>query len=166
MSLHTLTDSFDRLEIEWSRTTPAAFAHVLSDVLIEPVVGSPLPFTEVSLPDPPINLTPTPTQIDSARTGVTAVELAVANYGSVIIRQRDDWTEAISLFPRLHVAILRQSDIVPDMAAAFGWLGETLSGSTASAVLATGPSATADMGSLVRGAHGPEKVHVIILNDL
>jgi L-lactate dehydrogenase complex protein LldG len=32
-------------------------------------------------------------------------------------------------------------------------------------VLATGPSATADMGELVLGAHGPESVHVVILDE-
>jgi len=31
--------------------------------------------------------------------------------------------------------------------------------------LATGPSATADMGALVRGAHGPERVHVLLIDD-
>lgn len=166
MPVHTLTDTFDRLDIGWSRTTPATFVEVLSDILIEPVVGSPLPFDEVSLPDPPINLDPTPTQIDRARTGVTAVELAVADYGSVVIRQRDDRTEAVSLFPQLHVAILRESDIVPDLGAALDWMRETITGGAAGAVLATGSSATADMGALVRGAHGPEQVHVIILSDL
>jgi len=30
-------------------------------------------------------------------------------------------------------------------------------------VFVTGPSATADMGPLVRGVHGPHQLHVIVL---
>ena len=30
-------------------------------------------------------------------------------------------------------------------------------------VFVTGPSATADMGPLVRGVHGPHKLHIIVL---
>ncbi|TKX83368.1 hypothetical protein EXE43_24625, partial [Halorubrum sp. SS5] len=32
-------------------------------------------------------------------------------------------------------------------------------------VFATGPSATADMGGLVHGAHGPKEVHVVLLRE-
>jgi len=32
-------------------------------------------------------------------------------------------------------------------------------------ILATGPSATADMGDLVLGAHGPRAVHALLLED-
>jgi L-lactate dehydrogenase complex protein LldG len=49
------------------------------------------------------------------------------------------------------------------MAAAFEWLGEVLRETRGSAVLATGPSATADMGALVQGAHGPKEVHVVVI---
>ena len=34
-----------------------------------------------------------------------------------------------------------------------------------SVVLATGPSATADMGTLVHGVHGPKDVHVVLVTD-
>jgi len=30
-------------------------------------------------------------------------------------------------------------------------------------VFVTGPSATADMGPLVRGVHGPHKLHILVL---
>ncbi|MFW5900663.1 MAG: LUD domain-containing protein, partial [Halodesulfurarchaeum sp.] len=34
-----------------------------------------------------------------------------------------------------------------------------------SGILATGPSATADMGATVHGVHGPSEVHVIVVTD-
>jgi L-lactate dehydrogenase complex protein LldG len=51
------------------------------------------------------------------------------------------------------------------MPEAFSWLGERIREDRGSAVVATGPSATADMGALVRGAHGPKEVHVVILDE-
>ena len=51
------------------------------------------------------------------------------------------------------------------MPAAFDRLAEEFDAGLDSQVLATGPSATGDMGSLVRGVHGPQEVHVAILED-
>ncbi|MFB6268738.1 MAG: lactate utilization protein C, partial [Halobacterium sp.] len=33
------------------------------------------------------------------------------------------------------------------------------------AVLATGASATADMGEIVTGVHGPQSVHAVVITD-
>ena len=62
-------------------------------------------------------------------------------------------------------AVLAASDIVPDMEDAFAVLGPIFRNEKTSLVLATGPSATADMGALVKGAHGPKRVHVVILEN-
>jgi L-lactate dehydrogenase complex protein LldG len=48
------------------------------------------------------------------------------------------------------------------MGDAFAALDEELQDMRDSFILATGPSATADMGALVQGAHGPKEVEVII----
>lgn len=102
--------------------------------------------------------------LDEAQTGLTAARLGIADYGTVVL-QHDGTTERVSLLPERHVTVLRQSDLVADMPAAFGRLGPILREAPTSLVLATGPSATADMGGLVRGAHGPQAVHVIICTD-
>ncbi len=70
----------------------------------------------------------------------------------------------MSLFPDLHVPVLRESDLVADMPTAIERLGPQLREGH-SAIVATGPSATADMGSLVKGAHGPKDVHVLLLEE-
>jgi L-lactate dehydrogenase complex protein LldG len=163
--LDRLTASFDRLQVGWTRTDPDGLAAALDAVVDPPVVGAPLPFDDLALPDDRVNTTPTPADVEQATTGVTAARMAVADYGTIAIESTPTATEAASLFPQLHVAVLRAADVVPDMEAAFARLGPALRDRSATVVLATGPSATADMGALVRGAHGPARVHVVLVEE-
>lgn len=156
--------SLDRVGVEFSCVASADFGEALSEAVRLPAVGVPLPFDGLHH-DLEITLHPTAGQLESARTGVTAVRLGVADYGSILIQTAPDEAEPISLFPERHVAVLRASDIVPDMPTAFRRVAEAIRRERMSFVFATGPSATADMGALVRGAHGPSEVHVIILAD-
>jgi L-lactate dehydrogenase complex protein LldG len=149
-------------DVELTRVPAEDATEAIADAIEEPVVGAPLPWDDVDLPaDVPTD--PTPAALDDAVTGVTAAALGVADYGSVLLRATPEGSEPVSLFPDLHVAVLRESDIVPDMPAAFEWLGETFRETGESAILATGPSATADMGALVKGAHGPKDVHIVVI---
>jgi len=141
------------------------FGAVLAERLTGPAVGSPLPFDGVSLDDLPVVLDPTPADLEAATFGVTPAELALADYGSVVVRADGHGSEAVSLFPETHVAVVAQSSIEPDARSAFEQLDETAREDRSSAVVETGPSATADMGGLVYGAHGPTDVHVLILCD-
>lgn len=162
--IETFLASLDRLDVEWTRAASHDFSEVLAALLVEPAVGAPLPFDGLSMEELPIILNPTAADLEAARTGVTAARLGIADYGSLVLQGGPDSTEAASLFPELHVAVLQASDVVPDMAAAFERLARTARDGH-SAILATGPSATADMGALVRGAHGPKRVHVILVED-
>jgi L-lactate dehydrogenase complex protein LldG len=160
----TFTGSLDGLDVGWTRTSTEAFESVLASLVAEPAVGTPLPF-DVTLPDW-VNTTPTPRDVDEATTGVTAAALGIASYGSVVLPSTPAGSEPVSLFPDLHVAVLRTDDVVPGMPEAFDYLGrEFREGDHGSAILATGPSATADMGELVKGAHGPKDVHVVMLDE-
>ncbi|MFW5973924.1 MAG: LUD domain-containing protein, partial [Natrialbaceae archaeon] len=57
------------------------------------------------------------------------------------------------------------SDLAGSMKAAYERLAEEFATGRDTQVLATGPSATADMGTLVQGVHGPHEVHVVVLED-
>jgi L-lactate dehydrogenase complex protein LldG len=127
-----------------------------------PTVGAPLPWDAVDLPSH-VTTDPTPTELNAAVTGVTAASLAIAEYGSLLLRADTAGSEPISLFVDRHVAVLQANDIVPDMPAAFEWLGSELRETRDSVIVATGPSATADMGALVQGAHGPKTVEVVVV---
>lgn len=157
--------ALERHRVEWSRTTAADFADALRAVLEQPAVGAPLPFETVSLADLPVTLDPSPRELEAARSGVTAADFAVADYGSLVLTAADEGTEPVSCYPDRHIAVLRERDIVETMATAFERLDGRFADGLTSAVFATGPSATADMGSLVYGAHGPTEVHVLLLTD-
>ena len=148
--------------VELTEASPGEVAAAIASAIDPPAVGTPLPWDDVELPDG-VETDPTPADIEGATTGVTAASLAIADYGSVVLRMDEAGSEPVSLFEDLHVAVLREADIVPDMQAAFEWFGEQLRETRGSAIIATGPSATADMGALVQGAHGPKHVEVIVV---
>ncbi|WP_227132283.1 LUD domain-containing protein [Halorubellus salinus] len=149
--------------VELTEASPGAVADAIADAIEPPAIGTPLPWDDVELPDC-VETNPTPADVEGAVTGVTGASLAIADYGSVVLEMTAAGSEPVSLFNDLHVAVLRESDLVPDMAAAFEWFGERARESRGSAIVATGPSATADMGALVQGAHGPEAVEVIVVS--
>lgn len=153
------------LGVTRTRTTAEAFEDDLQEAIHDPVVGVPISINGVSFGDLPVTTNPTPAELDAARTGVTAAEFAVAPYGTVVVADAPDGDDPMSLFPDRHVAVVRESDILDSMAAAFDRLGPLLRDERRGAILATGPSATADMGSLVKGVHGPKEVHVLVVSD-
>jgi L-lactate dehydrogenase complex protein LldG len=162
--LDAFVDSLGELDVPATRTDPEGFPAALAEAVETPAVGVELPFGGVSLADAdvPIDTEPTAAAVDGAACSVTAAEFAIANYGSVVLRSAPDGVEPASLYADHHVAVVRADDVLPDMNAAFDRLGDLLRDGE-SAVVATGPSATADMGELVRGAHGPKSVQVIVL---
>lgn len=146
------------------RTTPASFEADLVDVVTDPAVGAPLPFDDLSLPDA-VPAVSTTADLSGARTGVSAASLGVADYGSVVLESDPGGTEPVSLFPERHVVVLRAADVVSRLADALDELGPRIRAERSSAVFATGPSATADMGELVYGAHGPREVTVLLVDE-
>ena len=157
--------SLDEIDVMQSRTSSEAFQQELKRTVPEPAVGVPIPIDGVSLDEAPITTDPTPKELEPAKTGVSPAGIGIASYGTLVIEDTPGGAESVSLFPDLHVAVVRASDIVESMSAAFERLGPLIRDEGSSAIPETGPSATADMGALVRGAHGPENVHVIIITD-
>ena len=152
-----------RYGVELTEASPEAVPDAIEAAVDQPAIGTPLPWDDVNLPES-VTKDPTSKDLDEAVTGVTAASLAVAEYGSIVLRQDEMGSEAVSLFNDKHVAVLRKEDIVPDMFQAFEWFGEEFRNTRDSAIIATGPSATADMGALVQGAHGPKQVEVIVVS--
>ncbi len=145
------------------RITVDGFADALDGHVELPAVGTPLPFEGVSLADTAVERDPDPAAIEAAHTGVTPAGMGIASYGTVTVRSRAAGDELVALYPERHVAVVAAGDVVPDMVAAFDRLEGEFAAGVDSQVLATGPSATADMGSLVEGVHGPSETHVLIL---
>ena len=98
-----------------------------------------------------------------ADVGVTDAFACIATTGTVCVAS-DGEVAYVSLLPRMHIAVARTRDIVsrPGDLLRPDCLGGK--GLKRSFVYVTGPSATADMGPLVRGVHGPHHLHVILLD--
>ena len=99
--------------------------------------------------------------------GITGVRVALAETGSLVICSDAHTSRGLSLIPPLHIAIVRPADILPDMidywASIRGIPGSDL---PSSMVFISGPSKTADIeGELVTGVHGPEAVHILLVDE-
>jgi L-lactate dehydrogenase complex protein LldG len=98
----------------------------------------------------------------TADTGVTDVQAAIAETGSLVCRSGPDRSRGTSLVPPIHIAIVRRSDIIPDLLDLFS----RPLGQSSNMVLITGPSKTADIeGILITGVHGPRQVHIVLVED-
>lgn len=95
--------------------------------------------------------------------GITEAFAGVARTGSVCVAVDHDYSGVISLLARMHVAVLSAKKITERPGDLFS--PQFLNGKALQRnfVFITGPSATADMGPLVRGVHGPHRLHIIIL---
>ncbi|WP_436928995.1 LUD domain-containing protein [Halosimplex halobium] len=159
------TQSLERRDTELTAVAPSDFGSALAELVDTPAAGAPLPFEDLSLSGAPVTVDPSPDQLKAAKTGVTGARMAVASLGTVALESRPGGDELVSLFPQRHVVVVKASQLRPDLASAFEWLDDEFDGGSPSVVLATGPSATGDMGALVQGVHGPETVHVLLVRD-
>jgi len=97
--------------------------------------------------------------------GITSVDVAIAETGTLLMCHRPTQERVASLLPPMHVAIVEQSQIVPDLLDAFQILHERGGQNLPSNItLITGPSKTGDIElQLTTGVHGPGKWRVIII---
>jgi L-lactate dehydrogenase complex protein LldG len=115
--------------------------------------------------------------------GITDVQAAIAESGTLVCCSGPGHSRGLSLVPPHHLAIVRGSDLLPDLIDYFAKVtpGSTPTpGSTStpgsstspgnnlpsSIAFITGPSKTADIeGQLVTGVHGPGVVHILLVED-
>ena len=98
-----------------------------------------------------------------ANVGVTDAFGCVASSGSVCVAA-DGEAGYVSLLTRLHIVLARAADMVERPGDVFQPDRLGGKGLRRNFVFVTGPSATADMGPLVRGVHGPHQLHVLLLD--
>lgn len=153
------------LDVACTRVAVDGLESAIAEAVEPPAVGAPLGVDGVSLADAGVTTEPTPRELEAAETGVARAGAGIAEYGTLVVQSDPRGTEPVSLYPPTHVAVLRSSDVLPDVRAALSWLDEEFAAGRDSAVFATGPSKTADMGDLVYGAHGPKRVHVLLVTD-
>ena len=99
--------------------------------------------------------------------GVTGVDHAIAETGSVSITAGSGVSRLISLLPPVHIAVVRPNQIVPSLDELFSIRrGEFLErGSLNYTNIISGPSRSGDIEqTLIKGMHGPREVHMVIVD--
>lgn len=99
-----------------------------------------------------------------ADAGITSVDYAVAETGTLALLTRRGQGRCVSLLPPVHIAVLRADAIVLELAALFERL--TADGEMPSALtFVTGPSRTGDIELvLTMGVHGPKELHLVLVS--
>jgi L-lactate dehydrogenase complex protein LldG len=100
---------------------------------------------------------------------VTPCFAAVAETGTLVLVSSSDRPATLNFMPDTHVVVLAASDVLGAYEDAFAKLrGSRPDGAfmPRTVNLVTGPSRTADIElTIVRGAHGPRRLHVIVVGD-
>jgi L-lactate dehydrogenase complex protein LldG len=102
--------------------------------------------------------------VDADKTGISGCFCAIAETGTLMLLSGPETPATVSLLPETHIALVDVSRIVATMEDAFALL-RTERGSLPRAVnFISGPSRTGDIEqTIVLGAHGPCRVHLILI---
>jgi len=101
----------------------------------------------------------------SSDVGISSVDYAVAETGSLVVCSKPGQERMVSLLPPVHVALIDEAQIVPDLYDLFERLQENDSPALPSNVaFISGPSKTGDIElQLTTGVHGPGRWIVVII---
>lgn len=176
VSMPGLIDAFEAnargaaATVERMESSPAAVlvlvAHALKNfpnIILGPLEFLPPDFTEALQHLPGLVRQPSDAALSTAGAGISGAFAGIASSGSVCIAMGQPLAAAASLLMPLHIVLLSADRIVArprDLFDPDSLGGEALRHNL---VLITGPSATADMGPLVRGVHGPNRLHIFLL---
>lgn len=96
--------------------------------------------------------------------GISAVACAVAETGTLVFASKNDEPASTHLLPETHIAIVQEDQIVHTMEEAFERLRAEGRVMPRALNFVSGPSRTADIEqTIVLGAHGPYRVHLILV---
>jgi L-lactate dehydrogenase complex protein LldG len=93
---------------------------------------------------------------------------AVAETGTLVLTSGADNPTTLNFLPDVHIVVLRASDVAADFETVMARLRERFGqGALPRTVnLITGPSRSADIEqTLILGAHGPRRLHVIVVGE-
>lgn len=106
----------------------------------------------------------------AAGAGITGVDFALAETGSLVLTSLTEGSQLSSLAPPVHIALYRRSQIRASLDEVLQNLPVSRDPSqpspARSVVFVSGTSRTADIEQiLIRGVHGPGDVHAILIED-
>ncbi|MBI3716451.1 MAG: lactate utilization protein C [Betaproteobacteria bacterium] len=96
--------------------------------------------------------------------GVTGCFCAIGETGTLLLLGAAATPKATALLPETHICVARKSRMAATMEDAFQWLRSEVGEPPRATFFVSGPSRTADIEqTIVIGAHGPYRVHVILV---
>jgi L-lactate dehydrogenase complex protein LldG len=98
--------------------------------------------------------------------GITGVFCAIAETGTLMLLSGPDTPAATHLLPETHIAVVPASRVVGHYEDGFARMRAERGSPPRAMNLVSGPSRTADIEqTIVLGAHGPYRVHVVIVEE-
>jgi L-lactate dehydrogenase complex protein LldG len=102
----------------------------------------------------------------AADMGITGVDFAIANTGTLAIAARAGRPRSVSLLPTVHLALVKETQLVDRLGLAFAGYRRSGTLVASNVHFITGPSRTSDIeNDLSIGVHGPAAVSVIVWRD-
>lgn len=103
---------------------------------------------------------------DADLVGITGCFCAIAETGTLMLCSSPETPATVSLLPETHIAVVPASRIVAGMEEGFALARAELGQLPRAVNFISGPSRTGDIEqTIVLGAHGPYRVHLILLTD-
>ena len=104
--------------------------------------------------------------VDADLVGISGCFCGIAETGTLMLLSGPQTPATVSLLPETHIALVRGSRIVATMEDAFALLRAEHGALPRAINFISGPSRTGDIEqTIVLGAHGPCRVHLILLAD-
>lgn len=107
-------------------------------------------------------------KVEEADLGISGVEYALAETGSLVLMTQKGQGRAVSLLPPIHVALVKAQQVVADLDDLFALVRDSSlnegASPTSCMTFVTGPSRTGDIElTLTVGVHGPKELHILIV---
>lgn len=104
----------------------------------------------------------------ASEVGVTGVDFALAETGSLVLLAHKGQARSVSLLPPVHIALVKPDQVLFGFDDLFSSLrrdsNSPVTQLSSAITFITGPSRTADIElTLVVGVHGPQQLHVVLL---
>ena len=100
------------------------------------------------------------------RLGITGTFCAIAETGTLVMLSSADTPTATTLLPDTHIAVVRAERVVSGMEEAIALIRRERGQLPRAVNFISGPSRTGDIEqTIVLGAHGPYRVHILLVRD-
>ena len=152
-------------EVKTRAELPAAVASYLKQNNL-PMSGVCWPeFGELDWQGAGLEMQPRPASGDD-KVGVTGSFCALAETGTLVLLSGENQAATTSLLPETHIAVVSTGRIVVSMEDVWELMRSEIGELPRQVNFVSGPSRTADIEmTLVYGAHGPFRVHVLLLDE-